>query len=350
MITAHYFDGRDARLHAVELETRDGALAVAGEALARVYPLSEVRLAEPFAGAPCVLYFNDGARCEARGEAAQRALAEALGFRPSRVLRWQEHWYAALAALIVLVAIGAATMVWGIPLAAEKFAGNIPPSADKAIGENTLRALEKKLLGQTRLSDQRVQEVERVFAGIVPAQSRMPLRVLVRSADLLGANALALPDGTIVITDGMLLKILDKRADFGPDGEAALAGVLAHEIGHVVRRHSVRVMARSSLTTAASMALFGDFSAVAAGAPAVLMNMRYSRDMESDADGYAIAALKARGIALSPMADLFDGLEAEHRDSPARGLPTWMTQSMEYMSSHPSSAARSARLRAADTR
>jgi hypothetical protein len=86
------------------------------------------------------------------------------------------------------------------------------------------------------------------------------------------------------------------------------ARVLAREIGHVEGRHSARALARSSLAAALSAALFGDFSAVAAGAPAVLMNMRNSREMETEADSYAIATLNQRGLSLAPLADLFEAL------------------------------------------
>jgi predicted Zn-dependent protease len=169
----------------------------------------------------------------------------------------------------------------------------------------------------------------------------------VRSSPRLGANALALPDGTIMVTDGMILHILGKADDFDEQQQAQLAGVLAHEIGHIEKRHSVRVMARSSLTAAASAALFGDFSAVAAGVPAVVMNMVYSREMESEADGYAISLLKEKGISPAPLADLFDSLEQIHEEDPARRLPRWMAASMAYMASHPASAERSERLRRA---
>ncbi len=148
-----------------------------------------------------------------------------------------------------------------------------------------------------------------------------------------------------MLTDAMILHILGKADNFDEQQQAQLAGVLAHEIGHIEGRHSVRVMARSSLTAAASAALFGDFSAVAAGLPAVLMNMRYSREMESEADGYAIALLKEKGISPAPLADLFESLEEVHQSDPGRRLPRWMNASMTYMSSHPASAERSARLR-----
>jgi predicted Zn-dependent protease len=346
MIAANYFDGRSARLHPVQLLARDGTVAVSGGDIAKLYPAAAVTLAEPFAQAPAVLYFNDGARCEVAGE-ARAALAAALGYRPSRVVRWQKRWPAALAALVLLVALIFATAVWGVPAAAERVAAALPPSVDRALGTSTLAALEShSLVEPSRLSDERIEQVQQVWRKVLPARPRMPVRLLVRHAPAIGANAFALPDGTIIITDRMVLEILGKQTEFGNIETAQLAGVLAHEIGHVEGRHSARALARSSLTAALSAALFGDFSAVAAGAPAVLMNMSNSREMETEADSYAIAALKARGMPLAPLADLFESL-GELDDAADHDAPEWLAGAGRYVASHPAPAERGARLRAA---
>lgn len=347
MITASYFDGQTARLHPVELKPGDGALMVMGGAIAKEYAYPEVTLAEPFAKASTVLYFADGARCEVAGALAGQALADALGYRKSAVMRWQERWPAALLALVLLIASGAATVKWGLPAAAEKIAAAIPPSLDQSLGETARRSLEAHLVEPSRLSEQRIAQVQQILDSVTPATTRMPIRLAVRNAPRLGANALALPDGTIMVTDAMILHVLGHADSFDEEQQAQLAGVLAHEIGHIEQRHSVRVMARSSLTAAASAAMFGDFSAVAAGIPAVVINTQYSREMESAADGYAIALLHAKGISPAPLADLFESLEKVHEADPGQNMPGWMRSTLTYVASHPASAERSERLRRA---
>lgn len=122
-----------------------------------------------------------------------------------------------------------------------------------------------------------------------------------------------------------------------------LAGVLAHEIGHIEQRHSVRVMARTSLTAALSAALLGDFSAVAAGAPAILLKMQYSREMETAADRYAAAALQQRGLPLAPLAAFFERIE-EQQAKVSQYVPDWLRNTMAYAASHPSNRERAALL------
>lgn len=347
MSNAYYFDGRSAALQAVQLEVREGMLRIAGNALALAYELGKLRLAEPFLHAPAVLYLPDGGRCEVSDPQARADLAAALNFKPTLVMRWQRHWYAALAALVMLLGVGAFVWWYAIPLAAEQIASNIPPSLDEKIGASALRGLEAKAFQPSRLSEQRIAQLRAVLAEVSPAAPRHRLQLLVRDAPALGPNALALPDGTIVITDQMV-KAIYEDSSFSPEqSHAALAGVLAHEVGHVQRRHSVRVLARSSLTAAASAAMFGDFSAVAAGLPAVLANLHYSRSMETEADTYAIDTLHGKQWSTEPLADLFVWLDRVNDASPQKSMPKWMRQSLPYASTHPGSAERIARLRGA---
>lgn len=347
MTSAIYFDGQSARLHPVELETTGGVVVVNGPGVARVYPAGQTRLAEPFEHAPAVLHFSDGTRCEVSG-AARDELARVLGYRKPRVVRWQAHWPAALVALALLVALILVTTFWGVPLAAERIADRLPASVDTTLGRSALEALERQgFLLPTRFSDERVEQIQQVLKQVSPQHPRIPMRLLVRTSKQFGANALALPDGTIVVTDAMVRTILGKSQDFDAVQTAQLAGVLAHEIGHIERRHSARIMTRTSLTAALSAALFGDFSAVAAGAPTLLLNMSYSREMETEADDYAIAVLQQKAMPLAPLADLFEELEDSPEAQVQRILPRWLSDSLDYASSHPATADRIARLRKA---
>lgn len=349
MIAANYFDGRSARLHPVQLMTGDGKVALSGDDIDLAYPLAAVRLGEPFAQAPAVLYFSDGARCEVAGE-ARAGLADVLGYRPSHAVRWQARWPAALAALVLLVALIGAALKWGVPAAAERLVEALPRSVDKSVGEAALAAMEaRKMLEPSRFSEERLAEIRQVMISVTPAPARRPpfLRLLVRHSDEFGANALALPDGTIIITDAMIKAILAKNNAFGAYETAQLAGVLAHEIGHIQQRHSAHLLARSSLMAAFSAALFGDFSAVTAAVPTILLSSRHSREMETAADSYAIAELKKLGLPLAPMGQLLEGLGHDGEDA-GIGAADWAESFEQYISSHPNLAERGARLRLSD--
>ncbi len=343
MIIAHYFDGHSARLHTVQLTLRDGVVCLIGAGVAKLYGAEQVRMAEPFATTPCVLDFDDGARCEVAEPRAKVALAKSLNYRPSRVVRWQRHWYAALLALILLGAGLYGGLEWGMPLAAERIVAALPERIDVDIGKQSLAALEARVFKPSRLSEQRIAEVNQIFLGLLPAHPRLPMQLRLLELPGRPPNAMALPDGTIVMTDAMVVYVLAGKQELDATMRAQLSGILAHEIGHVEARHSMRIFARSALVAMGSGAMFGDFSAVAAGAPALLKNLEYSRAMESDADSYALARLQALGIPSAPLADLFDALAASAPSDSK--LPRWMRTGSSYVSSHPASAQRSAHFR-----
>lgn len=343
MISANYFDGASARMHTVDLELLGGVFALAGGDIVKSYKYAEARMAEPFMQAPCVVDFADGSRCEVSDADGKRALAAALGYRKSRVVRLQQHWYGALLALVLLVASIAGFVKWGIPALGERIVVALPVSVDQRVGDQALRAMNGRFFSPTRLSDQRIAEVREIFRLILPKTTRMPLNLKLVSMTGRPPNAFALPNGTILMSDQMIQHVLDGQAELDDDMKAAIAGVLAHEIGHVQGRHAMRAIVRSSALALGSAGLFGDFSAVVAGAPVLLMNMDYSRAMEAAADDYAIALMDEAGMSTEPLADLFDSFEALAPG--ASSLPKWMSKSATYLSSHPATEERSARFR-----
>jgi Zn-dependent protease with chaperone function len=338
MIAANYFDGRNASLHPVQLDVNAGMLLVSAPAFERSYPLGAVALSEPFAAAPAVLRFPDGASCEVSGD-GRRQVLDALGYRKSAVVRWQERWPAALLALAVLLALLVLAYFRGLPAAAERIAASV----DVRLGKAALASMERHgLLAPSRLSDQRIAEVEALLPRVLPAHPRLPIRLLVRNSPGLGANALALPDGTIVVTDRMVRLVQTKDNQLDDAGKEQLAAVLAHEVGHIEHRHAARAMAGSSLMAALSAALFGDFSAVAAGVPAILTQMQYSRAMELDADDYAVALLRRQGVSPDAFVAVLEALESAQPDEAS--TPRWLKTTMSYMSTHPDTDERIQRL------
>jgi len=100
-------------------------------------------------------------------------------------------------------------------------------------------------------------------------------------------NAFALPGGPIFVTEGLLRQL---------KSEAELAGVLGHEIGHVIARHSSERLAKAKLTQGligAATIGTGDYTTAQIGQMVgSMINMRYGREdeLESDALGIRIMA------------------------------------------------------------
>ena len=156
--------------------------------------------------------------------------------------------------------------------------------------------------------------------------------------ETLGPNAFALPGGTIVVTDE-LLELLEGEP-------ATLLGVLGHEWGHLRHRHGMRAVAQASLLALATSLVLGDVSGVAAGIPALVGQLGYSRDAEREADAEAVRVLRAAGHSPAAMVVLFERLQAKRGAQAAgKSLPLALA-----LASHPFDEERIAYFRAAAAR
>lgn len=140
-------------------------------------------------------------------------------------------------------------------------------------------------------------------------------------------NAFAAPGGQVVILRGLL----DKAQ--GPD---EVAGVLAHEIGHVESRDATRHALRTAGSAGLLSMLIGDFTGGAAIALVGehLMTAAYTRDAEAAADLFALDMLKAANVNATGFARFFDELD---------GLQGFEIPA--YLSSHPVTAERAEQAR-----
>ena len=138
-------------------------------------------------------------------------------------------------------------------------------------------------------------------------------------------NAFAAPGGLIVVYTGLI-------AEAGSAEE--VAGVLAHEMAHVTRRHSMRQMLYAGgLLPLAGMLVGQPDAAVLFDGLGQLSELRFSRTQEEDADRAGFDALVAAGISTEGMARFFDRL-AETSGAPP-----------SFLSTHPSSTDRAAAIR-----
>jgi len=331
---ATYFDGRTAHAHAVTLAIDDGCLMTSGEGVNRRDPIGAVQISDALGDTRRVLQFVDGASCEVADNEAFAALLAGHGVTPSRVSVWERSWRPSLIALAVVAVFCVLGYRYGLPMFAERAANALPESAMNALSWQTQRGLDKSVFSQTKLPGARMVTILRSFDDLkLPDDLKRRLTIDFRHSDMLGANAMALPSGTMFITDELV--------SLTPDDRVIMA-VVAHEAGHVRKRHGLRQIIQGATVAALITWYFGDFSALGAAAPASLVQAKYSRDLEREADAYAVEVLKLNGMPASLLADALEliqkshGPEAKKEDSGA----------LAYLSTHPATAERLAWLRA----
>jgi predicted Zn-dependent protease len=192
------------------------------------------------------------------------------------------------------------------PVTGEKQHVTISPEQEISMGLQAAPEMEQQFGGE--LPDSAVQaEVQRVgqkvVAGSDAARSEYKYAFhVLRDPDTV--NAFALPGGQVFITAGLLKHL---------QAEAQLAGVLGHEVGHVVGRHAAEHLAKAQFTQilvgAAGVAASddrGDGQRAAAVAAMVgsLVNMRFSRKDESEADSFGVKYMSQAGYDPRAMVEL----------------------------------------------
>jgi predicted Zn-dependent protease len=148
-------------------------------------------------------------------------------------------------------------------------------------------------------------------------------------------NAFALPGGYVYVTRGLLALA---------DNEAELAGVLAHEIGHVTARHSAERYGQSVLGTAAALGvgllLGSEAAAQATSSAAQLAVLSYSRDQEFEADTLGVRYLARTGHDPNAMATFLRRLLGHSRyEAELAGRPE-AADAFDITQTHPRTADR----------
>lgn len=332
---ARYFDGQSSRPHDVTASVDGDRIVLRGATIERAFALGEARVSERLQHAPRLITFADGSYCEVVDHQSLDAVLAATGFRDSLVVRLQRRWRYALGALAATIGAIAVGYLYVLPWAARIAADQIPPEVEAHIGRDAVEWIDKRFFEPTRLPEDQRKHIAQRFAEVAPQDAR-EYRIEFRKSRI-GPNALAFPGGVIVLTDELVLLA---------QSDEAVLGVLAHELGHIERRHLLRRLITSTVTGAVATLLAGDASGIATALPATLADLSYSRDMEREADDYAIERLHAVGLPLAPLADLLEKMEAAHAERVKSGGGS-SVRLEGYLSTHPDTAERARKLRAA---
>ncbi|MFC3107799.1 M48 family metallopeptidase [Undibacterium arcticum] len=358
LIHATYFDGQGTTQYPVVLLIHKGILAIRGDCVSRSAKLSQLAISERLSQAPRILRFPDDGFIQVWHPALDRLLAK-NGYRDPWVVRWQHNWPLSLVALLALLAMLLASYQWGLPWAAGQLARITPASVAKKIGDEELKLIDAQYMSPTQLDPVDRARLKASFAALKLPQSQgsaMVYELVFRHSNI-GPNAFALPNGTIILTDQLVMLARN---------DPAVLAVLAHELGHLQQRHSLRRVFQTVGVGVAIHFMLGDVSTALAALPTFLLDQKYSRDFEREADQYAIDMMHANRLPLAPMADLFEKMHTAERradqskqdeqqhapgSDKAKGKRKEKAVSpLEYFSSHPSDDERIARLKAADRR
>ncbi len=300
----------------------DGELHVEGAGRSLQLRARALRLGARAPDGSRALHLDDGATIAIAANDAferwiqrQRGGGEGLwGARARRLARGAASLAATALAVFAIVRVA-------VPGLAGLVARAAPYAADVKIGAGVHDALDGQLAASA-LPAARRAEIGAIFERTASyAHLTHPARLELRGGGELGANAFALPGGTVVVTDE--LAALAKSDD-------ELAGVIAHELGHLEHRHGLRALLQAVGVGALASGALGDFEGVLAGAGPLLLQLQYSRGFEREADNFARRTLAEADADPRALGRMLVRLEAANASG---GLPA-------YLSTHPATEER----------
>lgn len=211
--------------------------------------------------------------------------------------------------------------IYGLPWIARPVASLVPVAWEEPVGDSTVAIVNALFAeGRALCRDPDGAAALETMRGKLAATVDTPYTIRVDVVDSNLVNALAAPGGRVVVFRGLIDRA--KRPD-------EIAGVLAHEMAHVIRRHPTQGMINmvgwSSLVSVFTGGASLSNEAVAR-LGAHLATSAYTRALESEADATAAVILAQSGIGSEGLARFFRMIEEQEVEGP--NLPA-------YLSTHP---------------
>ncbi|MBT4365038.1 MAG: M48 family metallopeptidase [Desulfobacteraceae bacterium] len=324
-IEGSYYDGETPLTHPALLSFKYGEVALSGDDLSITSPMNTLNVSPRVGRADRFITLPGGGQFQCGDEPFLDQLTQDI--KSEGPVAWLEERYAvAVVSVVIIFCALFSGYFYGLPALAEKIVPRIPIETEISLGERTLKRMDENNWFESTQVDQAHQEslTER-FDQLHDSLAMSPhIRLKFRNSKYIGPNAFALPGGTIIITDQMVEKA---------ESAEEILSILAHEAGHVEQRHSMRQILQTSVIALLAATITADASSVStavAGLPAIIAQMKYSRDFETEADDFAFDLLERNKISTEVFASIMKRLDND----------IGANQNMSFLSSHPLTAER----------
>ncbi|MDO4223194.1 MAG: M48 family metallopeptidase [Acinetobacter sp.] len=264
---------------------------------------------------PAAIDFADDTRIEF----VDSTLPAWLNLPQKNALNWvqkvERSWKWLFVSLTCVLLVIALTFKWLIPTVAHAVAHRLPADTLQQVGQHS-ELIVLEFTEPSKLSAQKQQHIQQLYQRLNFPDSKL----IIRQGKTLAANALALPNRTIVITDELI--------ELAQHDYEILA-VLAHEVGHLQHRHSLQLALQEAGVQIFYMIVLGDMHDFLTTSSTSIIEAHYSQNFELQADRFAVQRLHELNISRQYMIDMLSRLATD--DEPA---------TTNFMQSHPSTPER----------
>ncbi|WP_416190847.1 M48 family metallopeptidase [Neisseria sp. CCUG12390] len=319
-ITVRYYDGRLNTARMAELYAVSDGIRVVFDGGAAEYARKDLAYMAGVGGVLPAIDLPDDARIEFLSHDVPDWLRLKNQTMLKQVNRFEKSWKWVAVGLVVVVAVVFGVYRWGIPAASYHLAHRLPADTLHSLGGQAEEMI-TKITEPSKLSAKRRQQITDLYRQQLKPET--PAKLLFRKGGDMGANAFAIPNNTIVLTDELVALA---------ENDHEILGVLAHEQGHLVHRHSLQQALRGIGIGVLMIAVTGDSSDLLTTLPVLLAGAQYSQAFEMEADRYAVGELQRLNLPPQHFSAFLERLQAQS-DHEEGGIGGWL-------STHPMTAER----------
>ena len=353
-IEGRYFDGHNSEASSAQLVFDGVGLSLQTEAFSERIDSNELQASDRLGTTPRMLSWGQAGRFVTANSDQVDELLATLGLKNNLgwVVKLESRLAIALAAIAIAVVFAVGFAVYGVPAIANQIAQATPASVSNLLAQSTLRTLER-ILEPSELSAERQGQLRTYFRDHAELE-----RLEFRKASAFGANALTLSATTVVFTDELVALA---------ENDAELLAVYFHEVGHARMQHVEKTIVQNSAWAVLLSVLVGDVTGAGGlilTLPVVVGQMAYSRELEREADQYAIDALAVSQHSPTLLADMLVKLENSRLAKASEAMKTdeehtevldeadveettdettdesWAERMFEYLATHPATEER----------
>jgi len=282
-----YFDGKTSRPQHVSIEVGENELFMHTQRCSSSFAQKEIKIDPMVGSANSIIYLPLGQEIHSQDLEAIRALEKHLKqTSPEYVARYFESKLRyVVATFLFTIALLGLGFLYGIPKIAAYVARVVPERIKLKMDEESLFLLDKAYLKESLLPLERQHALAEQLHLFCSTTHCAKYQLFFRSSPLLGANAFALAGESIIVTDQLVEKA---------EHDAEIVAVLAHELGHINESHTLKMALQAMGSGVLIVMITGDvstFSDLATGIPLLLIQQGYSREMEDEADAFALQGL-----------------------------------------------------------
>ena len=310
MVKGYFFDGKSSSKTVATLNVDSGGLYQLDIDSDINGQFSDIKVSSRIGNTARYLKFPDGSQFETLDNNAIDIFVSKFTGQSSAGLihKLESTKVIVISTLFTVIIFSWLFIQFGVPHFSKEIAMILPEDVPRLLGEGVLESMDKHLLSPSELESTRQEHLQGLFKNLKRSTSNTSfVNLELRKGNRLGANAFALPNGTIVFTDEIIALA---------DNDEEIQAIMYHEIGHIQHRHALRSAIQQFSLALFVMVVTGDVStssSLITALPVVLVEAGFSQDMEWEADTFALKNMIQYRIDPIHFANMMTKLEESHR-------------------------------------